>query len=398
MNRKHNKDIVKLLNDREFIQWLINPSPDGDEYWNKYIIEKGDDFIEDVKHLRSLLTDLRIDEPSFSLNEKNELKENILSKVNLETPTQRRRITHHYWVAAGIALLLGFSYFFISTFGKMDLAVDYQALMQNSDTVQTDKVALITDKEKVSIGSDSVEIKYNKLGQNNITSNSEEGSKVEKKPVFNQLIVPYGKTSSLTLSDGTILRVNSGTTVIYPNIFTTSKREIYVEGEVFLDVVANDKIPFIVKTSKMEVEVRGTTFNVSAYKDEEIQSVVLVTGKVGVKSGDSAVQEISPNQMYALNANNNTSQISVVDANEYISWINRYLYFKNKSFTYVFKKLEKYYNVHIVFDEQEMNTLHVNGKLDLKDELAAVLSNISAIKEIDYKVQDKSITVNLKKK
>lgn len=75
---------------------------------------------------------------------------------------------------------------------------------------------------------------------------------------------------------------NSGSHVIYPSDFDKNKREILVEGEVYLEVAKDPKRPFFVKTKDFDVKVLGTTFNVSAYKDDAIASVVLVEGKVEV--------------------------------------------------------------------------------------------------------------------
>lgn len=81
--------------------------------------------------------------------------------------------------------------------------------------------------------------------------------------------------------------INSGSHVIYPSDFDKDKREILVEGEVYLEVAKDPKRPFFVKTKDFDVKVLGTTFNVSAYKDDAIASVVLVEGKVEVDNNES---------------------------------------------------------------------------------------------------------------
>ena len=81
-------------------------------------------------------------------------------------------------------------------------------------------------------------------------------------------IVPVGRRSSITFADGTRLWVNSGSKVVYPVKFAKEKREIFVEGEIYLHVSRDEQKPFIVKTHQMDIKVLGTQFNVTAYENE----------------------------------------------------------------------------------------------------------------------------------
>ena len=97
--------------------------------------------------------------------------------------------------------------------------------------------------------------------------------------------------SSLTFSDGTKIWVNSGSKVIYPVSFEKKKREIYVEGEVYLDVTHDTSWPFVVRTQQVDVKVLGTSFNVSAYKDDSNMQVTLVEGKVEVNTNTMCIRD-----------------------------------------------------------------------------------------------------------
>lgn len=88
--------------------------------------------------------------------------------------------------------------------------------------------------------------------------------------------------------------------MIFPTVFAKDKREILVDGEVYLEVAADPSRPFIVKTSTIEVKVLGTRFNVCAYRDEPAASVVLVEGQVEVKNGDNGKNVLSPDDMLEL--------------------------------------------------------------------------------------------------
>lgn len=106
-----------------------------------------------------------------------------------------------------------------------------------------------------SIRQQVVQVNSNKLVEDDI------------KEEYNQIIVPKGKRSQIVLADNSKIWINSGSKVIYPRAFEGKYREIYVEGEVYLNVTHDTSKPFIVNTSGFEVRVLGTSFNISAYKN-----------------------------------------------------------------------------------------------------------------------------------
>ena len=109
---------------------------------------------------------------------------------------------------------------------------------------------LLSDKRKVQIDKDTVGIVYSSNGKIQIEQEehtvSETSENTDEAKGFNQIIVPKGKYSQLTLSDGTRMHVNSGTRVVYPRVFADNRREIYVEGEIYLDVTPDKSRPFVV--------------------------------------------------------------------------------------------------------------------------------------------------------
>ena len=90
--------------------------------------------------------------------------------------------------------------------------------------------------------------------------------------------------------------------MIYPTHFERDQREIYVEGEVFLDVRRNEKAPFIVRTKDFQVQVLGTSFNISAYSSEKTSSVVLVEGSVNIKSHNQQQVKLAPGQLVNIHS------------------------------------------------------------------------------------------------
>ena len=93
---------------------------------------------------------------------------------------------------------------------------------------------------------------------------------------YSEITVPFGQMSQLTLSDGTKIWLNSGTTIRYPERFAEKRREISVEGEAYFEVTKLPNKPFTINTAEMKVEVLGTSFNLSAYREDATSSVTLV--------------------------------------------------------------------------------------------------------------------------
>lgn len=211
-----------------------------------------------------------------------------------------------------------------------------------------------------------------KINSEQIRRQSSKDEKVEKSGQYNQLITPKGKHSKLTLPDGTQVYANSGTRIVFPEKFQGNKREIFVDGEVYLDVYHNQNRPFVVRTNKMEIEVLGTSFNVSAYSQDIEQSVVLVSGSVAVKTNKKEEFHLLPNQRISYGTNVAVTNVAV---ERFIAWKDGILLCNNESLVSVIERISRYYGVDIECD----NDIHFytgNGKLDLKEDLRRVLDGL----------------------
>lgn len=193
-------------------------------------------------------------------------------------------------------------------------------------------------------------------------------------PEYNQLIVPKGRRSMVILADNSRMWVNSGTKVIYPRSFKGDRREIFVEGEVYLQVTHDETKPFIVNTSTLDVEVLGTSFNVSAYKGDAHASVVLVEGSVDVKDVADRHVRMQPNERVQLD-DVGVMQKEVVNASDYIHWVDGIWVLNGKPLKEVLAYLSEYYGKPLACDPAIENELFY-GKLFLNEELDKVLESI----------------------
>lgn len=301
----------------------------------------------------------------------------------------KRRIWYRFSVAAACLLLLLLSFYYLKSSKQSDILQFAQQTAAVPSNLQD--VKLVVSKNKTLVfQSKSPAIIY---GNQSIQINNRQVASSGEISKYNQLIVPYGKRSVLTLSDGTRVWVNAGTRLIYPAKFDTRQREIYVSGEVYLEVVHHDEWPFIVRTNEMNVRVLGTKFDVSSYDKDATEHVVLVSGRVSVDRGSSSTV-IRPNYMYALQGNRAT--LSPVDVDPYISWIKGIYSFDSESLKYIFDKLERYYNVHINYDSS-VAQLKCTGKLDLEQGFDKLMNGLSKTAPIAYEQKNGSYYIHLKK-
>ena len=242
------------------------------------------------------------------------------------------------------------------------------------------QITLITYSQKqIQIDKGAV-VAYSQKGEVSVDEKKIEESSEEIE--YNQLIVPKGKYSRLVLSDGSSLHVNAGTKVVYPNQFEGKTREIYVEGEIYIDVKRDESKPFIVRTSEFDIRVLGTAFNVNAYKGMERAEVVLVRGSVAVKDRENKETRIQPNELLNL-LDGVTAGKQTVNAEDYTAWTLGRLPLNGKKIKDILYKLSLFYGIEIDYDASlEKYPLH--GIIDLSVPPEKVLERISKIVPLSY--------------
>lgn len=387
-NIEHSK-ILELLDDEMFIEWLLFPTKELDTYWMQQL-ENKTDIQNKIESLKSIAKNLQLDKKQLSTDSKLRILKNIESTRSNITLKKRKYIFRRIVASIAVVLLIIGGKWYIESNRNLSVEVDYNLILaDNTINEQSENIQLILDhKNRVSIDSSNVDIVYNQAGEINI--NSEKVTK-STETQLNQLIVPYGKTSQIKLSDGSCIWVNSGSRLIYPSVFKENKREIYVEGEVYIEVAKMEQ-PFIIKTEKIEVEVLGTCFNLSTYRNEKEQSLVLVSGKVLVKDNLSKnTCNIQPNQRYTYNSELGTVSIQHVSVDEFVSWRYGFLTLRSEKIDAILNKLERYYNVVFSYDKNETKDIWVSGKLNLKDDIEDILKALSITTPMKYKINDKMI-------
>lgn len=218
------------------------------------------------------------------------------------------------------------------------------------------------------------------------------------KLVYNQIKIPYGKTFVITLSDGTVVNMNAGSSLKYPVQFIKGhNREVVLEGEAFFEVTKDKKHPFIVKTRGVDVKVLGTKFNVSSYKEEADINTVLVEGSVSLSSvvAPNEKEMLVPGEKGTWNIQKNGIAVEKVDTRIYTEWMTGELVFRKATFREIIIRLERTYNVTIENNKKELLDKKFNASFNKNIEsIDKVLQTMSEIQNFTYKKEGKLIKIN----
>ncbi len=214
--------------------------------------------------------------------------------------------------------------------------------------------------------------------------------------VYNEMVVPYGRRFQVTLSDGTQVHLNSGTSFRFPVKFIAGKeRQVFLKGEAFFDVVKNKKDAFVINSKDVDIKVLGTKFNVSSYEEDEEINTVLVTGSVQIydSSKPSTTIVIEPGQMASWNKEQKNISIEDVDIDLHTAWMEGRLILRKTSFKVIRRKLERYYNISIVNHNELLDGLYYNINFD-NETIEQVLKTLNENFDIDYKINGNTIIIN----
>ena len=380
------------LTDEFFVDSMLIPTPESETFW-KILIDENKINVNEFISAYMTLKGLHENKPEVS-DEKIAQLWNRIEKTNYskEIRIKRFQFVRYAAVACSIVGVIGFSLFTLSKTGKVDQTQSIADFARENiihKQQPTNDIQLVSGNNTYAVDGVQAKVEYDangKLKVNKLSVALNQSTNLLKDiPVFNQLRVPYGKRAFLKLSDGTSLWVNTGTTVIYPTKFAKDKREIYVEGEVFAEVFHDSSHPFIIKTEKLDVQVLGTVFNISAYKEDKQTNVVLVSGSVNVKPKNGKATVIKPNQIFAYTEQ--ASTLREVEVENYTSWHEGNYIFHNEPIENVLLRLSRYYNVTMKLPTSPSG-ISCSGKLELKDNLTQLLNGLSEITSMSFAVKD----------
>jgi len=215
----------------------------------------------------------------------------------------------------------------------------------------------------------------------------------EDNPVGNiRLATNPGMIASATLPDGTVVTLNSNSSLIYPSRFEGESRKVQLNGEAYFKVTKNKEHPFIVKTpQKVAIRVYGTQFDVEAYAKDRKVTATLVTGSIAMAyAGENnkwCERKISPGEEIVYSAKKQNIQVAKAAVDVAISWKDGKLIFRNTPLNEVLNSLSKRFDVDFVIKNPKCNEGSFTGTLE-KQRLDRILEYFKISSNMHFRYID----------
>jgi transmembrane sensor len=201
-----------------------------------------------------------------------------------------------------------------------------------------------------------------------------------------------GQKMTMVFPDGTVVKLNSESSISFPEEFSNDLREVTLSGEAYFDVAHYEDWPFVVKSKGTVTLVLGTEFNITAYPDEEQTTIALVSGSINVSTQEGYSVRLEPMQEATFESKQLDLKVSDFDLSTVTSWKDNVIVFKKATFLEIQSTLERWYGVKFLYDHVPRFEGGYTG--DFTDEsLEAILKGISSNK-FNFKIDGKKVFIN----
>lgn len=206
---------------------------------------------------------------------------------------------------------------------------------------------------------------------------------------------PNGEKTKIILSDGTVVWLNSCSKLTYNSRFGTSERVVELEGEAYFDVEKQEKIPFKVKTKDYDVVVKGTKFNISSYKEDQLITTTLMEGKVQIMRQDK-VLDMLPGEAVQMNVDTKQFVKTNVNTEQYKSWIDNKIEYDAITLDDLLNRLSRTYDVNILLQSNPKQKKMLNISIKNDESIDEILEGLSKVTPMKIEKKGKDIYVKLK--
>lgn len=345
------------------------------------------------------------------MGEKEQVKAAIYTRLQQAMRQKEKRVFSLWKVAAAAAVLIlvagGITYLVRPDHGPASLKQESRqqvppkpvndvlpgndkALLKLSDgsvvTLDQTAAGVIAGEKAVQIVNEDGQLSYRQLYNNMRVQTS----------AFNTISTPRGGQYRLELSDGTRVWLNATSSLQFPAVFEGGSREVELSGEAYFEVAkasftsgrdVGKRIPFIVRTAGLKVDVLGTHFNLNSYGDEPGEKVTLLEGSVRVSNG-RIEKMLVPGQQATVSA---AIAVKNVNVEEETAWKNGLFQFDNHSLKHIMRQLERWYDVQI--DYSTLPDTHYSGMIPRKARLSEVLRMLEVTGGIRFRIEGKKIYI-----
>ncbi|MBC5622988.1 FecR domain-containing protein [Butyricimonas hominis] len=306
---------------------------------------------------------------------------------------QRRIVWSRYAAAIVLPLTIAAFWFISRDTSREQVPVQTVAITHGVMKAQLQ----LADGRKVELN-DTTRLRINEVGGTEIQTSDKmvkyTGSDSVEIPLagerYNTLRVPRGGEFALELADGTRVWLNSESTLKYPVHFTGDLRKVEMTGEGYFEVAKNAGKPFVVAVNGVNVRVLGTSFNVSAYSERVVTT--LVEGKVQLQRGADSVILI-PNQQGIWRNGKLGFVVKQVEARNYSLWREGIFYFEDTDLETILDVMARWYNVNIFYVNPGVKSMKFSVEVKRYENIEQILRRIEQTKRVKFDIKDRTINV-----
>jgi ferric-dicitrate binding protein FerR (iron transport regulator) len=213
---------------------------------------------------------------------------------------------------------------------------------------------------------------------------------------MNEVVAPFGSLSSVTLSDGSKVTLNAGSSLKYRPSFGVQDREVHLVGEAWFDVEENKQLPFVVHAAGMKVTVLGTSFVVSSYPEEQNTRTFLERGSVELEMElNGSKVKIVPGEEATLNkASNHLVVEKNLDPN-IGSWRYGRISFYKESFDEIARKLERRFCIDFAFENEKLEEMKLTAEFE-KEGINQIINYLEVIADVKIAKQQDTYLISPK--
>lgn len=296
-------------------------------------------------------------------------------------PSARRFSIRTIGIAASFLLIVGAASFWLWNNDGEKAITEWTAAIPGSSKTSI----LSKDNKAVTLEDHRLAVKGNQLIGNTLDGKKTIAIELNPNNLFNRLSVPRGGEYELTLEDGTVVKVNTASELLFPTHFKKHVRQVYLNGEAYFKVKENKTNPFQVHLGKLNVQVTGTSFNIKAYEEDEELRITLVEGSINVREGQTTLASLVPGQLFTYRKAANEYSVSEANLSTATSWTAGKFIFYNETIDHIMRDLSRWYDVDITVSN-DIKNLRYSGMLLRNQPLTEMLNAFSLTKELDFKI------------
>ncbi len=203
--------------------------------------------------------------------------------------------------------------------------------------------------------------------------------------------VPSGQIDTVSLADGSMLVLNSGSRVTYPQQFKGTERRVFIEGEVLADIAKDPEKPFIIQSGDVNVRVHGTKFDFKSYGSNNCVELLLMEGSVSldVNCGEAPREvRMKPGDMVHYDRNSGDINLTSFNPQGFKTFANGSLHFINLKMSDIAKDLERIFDVRIAIMDKTLADTRILAFFSNNEDLDQILSSMNTDRKMKIRKKD----------